>query len=114
MLIMQLDDLEDADLTKLGQLMRKLFDVFPLMYPKQRKKQSLAVSYLFIALYSKGSCLRNLIAEMAKQCLVLTCSSDADYAASFRRAASEAGSYQKQKTRKKKRKTKEENKNKTT
>jgi hypothetical protein len=78
MLVMQLDDLDDADLQKLGQLTRKLFDVFPLMFPKQRKKQSLSISYLFIALYSKGSCLRTLMAEIAKQCLVLTCSSESD------------------------------------
>ncbi len=76
LLVMQLDDLDDTDLQKLGQLTRKLFDVFPLMFPKQRKKQSLSMSYLFMALYSKGSCLRTLMADIAKQCLVLTCSSE--------------------------------------
>ncbi len=79
MLIFQLDDLDEHSLQKLAQLIRKLFDVYPLMFPKQRKAQSIAISHLFVSLYSKNSCLRTLMQEITKKCLVLTCSIELDF-----------------------------------
>ncbi len=66
-ILLELNDFEDSYLDHLETILGTFFIIFPQLYSVQREKYYLAISRLFISLYSKTSALRSLLSRVGTQ-----------------------------------------------
>jgi DNA-dependent protein kinase catalytic subunit len=73
-ILLELNEVDDVYVDHLENVIGTFFLVYPQLYDVKRWSYYMAISRLFVALYSKGSALQNLLSRIVFQGLTLTCS----------------------------------------
>ncbi len=73
-ILLELNEVDDTYVDHLENVIGTFFLVYPQLYDVKRWSYYMAISRLFVALYSKGSALQNLLSRIVFQGLTLTCS----------------------------------------